>query len=163
MRIATWNTITAGQIVKFRYKSEKAEKSYNRTVIVLDPFYKYLKKSTNRRIDLLVGLEIDNDIAAALPPMKLKNLFKILGKERAEGEIAAMSETQVLQNIYQDLQQFLKGSPIFKTYLLRKCRKYRVFVEDKVEDLSKLQAGTIASQLMNKDGVVVPVEIGVGN
>ena len=106
MRIATWNTITAGQIVKFRYKSEKAEKSYNRTVIVLDPFYKYLKKSTNRRIDLLVGLEIDNDIAAALPPMKLKNLFKILGKERAEGEIVAMSDTQVLQNIYLKMVQF---------------------------------------------------------
>ena len=102
MKIATWNTILAGQIVKFRYKSEKANKSYNRTVIVLDPFYRYLKKSTNRRIELLVGLEIDSDEKPPLSPIKLKQLFKILGKERKEGEISAMNETQVLQNIYED-------------------------------------------------------------
>ena len=81
MKIATWNTILAGQIVKFRYKSEKANKSYNRTVIVLDPFYRYLKKSTNRRIELLVGLEIDSDEKPPLSPIKLKQLFKTVTKQ----------------------------------------------------------------------------------
>ena len=163
MKIATWNTITAGQIVKFRYKSEKSDKSYNRTVIVLDPFYRYLKKSTNRRIELLVGIEIDSDANPPLSPIKLKQLFKILGQERKEGEIAAMNETQVLQNIYEDLKRFLVDSPIFKTYLLRKCRKYRVFVEDKVEDLNELQANTIAKQVLSETGDIVPIDIGVGN
>ena len=163
MKIATWNTISAGQIVKFRYKSEKANKSYNRTVIVLDPFYRYLKKSTNRRIELLVGLEIDSDEKPPLSPIKLKQLFKILGKERKEGEISAMNETQVLQNIYEDLKRFLVDSPVFKTYLLRKCRKYRVFIEDKVEDLNELQANTIAKQVLSETGDIVPIDIGLGN
>ena len=163
MKIATWNTISAGQIVKFRYKSEKANKSYNRTVIVLDPFYRYLKKSTNRRIELLVGLEIDSDEKPPLSPIKLKQLFKILGKERKEGEISAMNETQVLQNIYEDLKRFLVDSPVFKTYLLRKCRKYRVFIEDKVEDLNELQANTIAKQVLSETGDIVPIDIGIGN
>ena len=163
MKIATWNTILAGQIVKFRYKSEKANKSYNRTVIVLDPFYRYLKKSTNRRIELLVGLEIDSDEKPPLSPIKLKQLFKILGKERKEGEISAMNETQVLQNIYEDLKRFLVDSPVFKTYLLRKCRKYRVFIEDKVEDLNELQANTIAKQVLSETGDIVPIDIGLGN
>tara|TARA_B100001094_G_C18105377_1_gene758060 strand:+ start:913 stop:1404 length:492 start_codon:yes stop_codon:yes gene_type:complete len=163
MKIATWNTISAGQIVKFRYKSEKTDKSYNRTVIVLDPIYRYLKKSTNRRIELLVGIEIDNDANPPLSPIKLKQLFKILGQERDEGEIKSMNETQVLQNIYEDLKRFLVGSPIFKTYLLRKCRKYRVFIEDKVEDLNELQANTIAKQVLSETGDIVPIDIGLGN
>jgi hypothetical protein len=163
MKIATWNTISAGQIVKFRYKSEKTDKSYNRTVIVLDPIYRYLKKSTNRRIELLVGIEIDNDANPPLSPIKLKQLFKILGQERNEGEIKSMNETQVLQNIYEDLKRFLVGSPIFKTYLLRKCRKYRVFIEDKVEDLNELQANTIAKQVLSETGDIVPIDIGLGN
>ena len=163
MKIATWNTILAGQIVKFRYKSEKANKSYNRTVIVLDPFYRYLKKSTNRRIELLVGIEIDSDEKPPLSPIKLKQLFKILGKERKEGEISAMNETQVLQNIYEDLKRFLVDSPVFKTYLLRKCRKYRVFITDKVEDLNELQANTIVKQILAETVEIVPIDIGVGN
>ena len=163
MKIATWNTISAGQIVKFRYKSEKTDKSYNRTVIVLDPIYRYLKKSTNRRIELLVGIEIDNDANPPLSPIKLKQLFKILGQERNEGEIKSMNETQVLQNIYEDLKRFLVGSPIFKTYLLRKCRKYRVFIEDKVEDLNELQANMIAKQVLSETGDIVPIDIGLGN
>ena len=163
MKIATWNTISAGQIVKFRYKSEKTDKSYNRTVIVLDPIYRYLKKSTNRRIELLVGIEIDNDANPPLSPIKLKQLFKILGQERDEGEIKSMNETQVLQNIYEDLKRFLVGSPIFKTYLLRKCRKYRVFIEDKVEDLNELQANMIAKQVLSETGDIVPIDIGLGN
>jgi hypothetical protein len=163
MKIATWNTISAGQIVKFRYKSEKANKSYNRTVIVLDPFYRYLKKSTNRRIELLVGIEIDSDEKPPLSPIKLKQLFKILGQERNEGEIKSMNETQVLQNIYEDLKRFLVDSPVFKTYLLRKCRKYRVFITDKVEDLNELQANTIAKKVISETGEFVPIDIGVRN
>ena len=163
MKIATWNTISAGQIIKFRYKSEKSDRSYNRTVIVLDPFYRYLKKSTNRRIELLVGIEIDSDEKAPLSPVKLKQLFAILSRTRNEGEVAAMNETQVLQNIYEDLKRFLESSPVFKTYLLRKCRKYRVFIEDKVEDLNELQANTIAKQVLSETGEIVPIDIGIGN
>ena len=163
MKIATWNTIRAGQVIRFRYKSEKVNKSYNRTVIVLDPFYRYLKKSTNRRIELLVGIEIDSDEKAPLSPVKLKQLFAILSRTRNEGEVAAMNETQVLQNIYEDLKRFLESSPVFKTYLLRKCRKYRVFIEDKVEDLNELQANTIAKQVLSETGEIVPIDIGIGN
>ena len=163
MKIATWNTISAGQIIKFRYKSEKSDRSYNRTVIVLDPFYRYLKQSTKRRIELLVGIEIDSDNKPPLSPVKLKQLFAILSRTRNEGEVAAMNETQVLQNIYEDLKRFLKDSPVFKTYLLRKCRKYRVFIEDKVEDLNELQANTIAKQVLAETGEIVPIDIGVGN
>ena len=36
---------------------------------------------------------------------------------------------QEMQKIYTKLKFFLVKNPIFKTYLLRKCRKYRVFLE----------------------------------
>ena len=41
-----------------------------------------------------------------------------------------------MQKIYIKLKKFLEREPIFRTYLLRKCRKYRVFLEDSYGTIS---------------------------
>ena len=45
---------------------------------------------------------------------------------------------------------FLKRTPIFKTYLLRKCRLNRVFLETKYDDLNSLQVREVAKRI-NKE------------
>ena len=58
MKNTNWNNVFAGDVVQFRYKSLDGNTG-NRTVICLDPRFKYKKKSTNRFVELFVGLQID--------------------------------------------------------------------------------------------------------
>ena len=44
MRNTNWNQIVSGQVVKFRYKGIKSQRSVLREVIVLDPRFLYIKK-----------------------------------------------------------------------------------------------------------------------
>ena len=55
-----------------------------------------------------------------------------------------------MEKLYQILKGFLKRTPIFKTYLLRKCRLNRVFLETKYDDLNSLQVREVAKRI-NKE------------
>ena len=58
MKNTTWQLVESGQIVSFRYKSEN-RRSVNRTVLCLDPEFRYRKKSTNRVVQFFIGLELN--------------------------------------------------------------------------------------------------------
>ena len=61
-----------------------------------------------------------------------------------------------MEQIYQTLKSFLKTTPIFRTYLLRKCRMNRVFLEDKYDRLNNTQIRGISQKMENdKDTVSV--------
>ena len=77
MRNTNWNQIVSGQVVKFRYKGIKSQRSLLREVIVLDPRFLYRKKSTGRVIELFIGLEIDNQDEPALRPVQIRQLLEI--------------------------------------------------------------------------------------
>ena len=145
MQNPTWQLVESGQIVSFRYKS--SGRSVQRTVLCLDPEYLYRKKSTGRVVKFFIGLELYASDKPRLPITKLKELFSILGKG---DETPTQTDAQEMEKLYQLLKAFLKRTPIFKTYLLRKCRKNRVFLETKYENLNSLQVKGVAKRINNE-------------
>jgi len=134
MKNTTWHLVESGQIVSFRYKSQSG-RSVNRTVLCLDPEFRYRKKSTGRVVQFFIGLELNASDKPSLPVGKVKRLFEILG---TPDDTPTQTTTQEMEKIYQSIKGFLNSTPIFKTYLLRKCRKNRVFLEDKFQSLNTL-------------------------
>ena len=133
MKNTNWNIIEAGQIVQFTYKNMKGESS-RRTAYVLAPRYKYRKKSTGRIVEFFIGLEIENTAKQSINPIALKQMFEEINDLFEEGGNADYTEERVINRIYEGLKQFLKSTPIFRTYFLRECRRRRVFlIEDSKE------------------------------
>ena len=143
MKNTHWNQILSGQIVTFRYKSE-GDRSVNRTVLCLDPEFPYKKISTNRVVKFFIGLELNASDKTALPVGRVKELFKILG---TPDETPSQTNAQEMERIYLTIKEFLKKNPIFKTYLLRKCKKNRVFLEDKFQKVNNLGLKSVAEQI----------------
>ena len=145
MKNISWQMVESGQIVSFRYKS--SGRSAQRTVLCLDPEYLYRKKSTGRVVKFFIGLELYSSDKPRLPVTRLKELFNILG----EGDpTPSQTDAQEMEKLYQIIKGFLKRTPIFKTYLLRKCRLNRVFLETKYDDLNSLQVREVAKRI-NKE------------
>jgi hypothetical protein len=150
MKNTTWHLVQSGQIVSFRYKSQSG-RSVNRTVLCLDPEFRYRKKSTGRVVQFFIGLELNATDKLRLPVGKLNQLFKILGKG---DETPTQTTTQEMEKIYQSIKGFLNSTPIFKTYLLRKCRKNRVFLENKYKQLNGLQMKKVSENITKQKDTV---------
>ena len=140
MKNTNWYIIKSGQIVRFRYKNMKGESS-NRTAYVLAPRYRYKKLSTKRVVEFFIGLEIENTAKQSINPMVLKQMFEEINDIFDDSEKAAdYTDERVIKRIYNDLKRFLDGTPIFRTYFLRECRKRRVFL---IEDDNDLIGGSL--------------------
>ena len=151
MKNTTWNNIEPGQIVSFIYKSQTgSKKSARRTVLCLDPRYRYRKDSTNRVVEFFIGLEIYNNQKTRVQTSLLKQLFEILG-EQADTILDYTGEEARIKKIYIELKRFLKRTPIFKTYFMRECRKRRVFLENTYETLNSLQVKQVSNRLIDED------------
>ena len=151
MKNTNWFILEPGQVVSFIYKSQTGDKtSARRTVICLDPRYRYRKQSTGRVVEYFIGLEIDNSLKPTIQPAILKQLFEILG-ENADLILDDTGEETRMKKVYLELKQFLNRNPIFKTYFYRECRKRRVFLEDKYASLNKLQIKQISDNLINEN------------
>ena len=145
MKNISWQMVESGQIVSFRYKS--SGRSAHRTVLCLDPEYLYRKKSTGRVVKFFIGLELYASDKPRIPRSVLQQLFKLLGKG---DPTPSQTDAQEMEKLYQIIKAFLKRTPIFKTYLLRKCRQNRVFLETKYDDLNSLQVKEVAKRI-NKE------------
>ena len=145
MKNTSWLKVQSGQIVSFRYKS--SGRSAQRIVVCLDPEFVYRKKSTGRNVKFFIGLELFASDKPRIPKSVLEQLFKILGKG---DPTPTQTDSQEMEKLYQLVKQFLKRTPIFKTYLLRKCRMNRVFLETKYDNLNSLQVKGVAKKI-NKE------------
>ena len=150
MKNTNWNLVEAGQIVTFRYKS-RSGRSVNRTVLCLDPEFPYRKKSTGRLVRFFIGLELQATDKPKIPVNRLKKLFQILG---TVDETPNLTSEQVIENTYQSIKTFLEVNPIFRTYLLRKCRKNRVFLENKFQKVNNLGLKSVAKQISKEEGTI---------
>ena len=151
MKNTTWQAIEPSQMVSFIYKSQTGDKkSARRIVLCLDPMYKYRKDSTNRVVEFFIGLEIYNNQKSRIQTSLLKQLFEILG-ENQDIILDDTGEEARIKKIYLELKQFLKRTPIFKTYFMRECRKRRVFLENTYETLNSLQVKQISNKLLEED------------
>ena len=134
MKNTNWQLIQAGQIVQFTYRNMKGESS-RRTAYVLAPKYRYGKQSTRRIVEFFIGLEIENTAKQSVNPIALKQMFEEINDLFEEGGNADYTEERVINRIYQGLKKFLDGTPIFRTYFLRECRKRRVFLIEDSKDI----------------------------
>jgi len=150
MKNTTWQLVESGQIVSFRYKSQSG-RSVNRTVLCLDPEFRYRKKSTNRVVEFFIGLELNSSDKPSLPVGRVKQLFEILG---TPDDTPTQTTNQEMEKIYLSIKGFLKRNPIFKTYLLRKCRKNRVFLENKYQSLNTLQVKQVAEKISKQKDTI---------
>lgn len=144
MRNTTWQQIQPGQIIKFIYKSKKDDKSFHRTVLVIDPRYRYKKKSTGRIVEFVVGLQLDTFIAPPINKLKLEKLIKQMGGlslDKNTIEVGSLPNKVLYkkqtQEIYETLKLFLEKEDIFRTYFLRECKKRRVFLIDSYQQFPK--------------------------
>ena len=135
MKNTNWNIIEAGQIVQFTYRNMKGESS-RRTAYVLAPKYRYRKQSTRRIVEFFIGLEIENTAKQSINPIVLKQMFEEINDLFEEGGNADYTEERVINRIYEGLKQFLKSTPIFRTYFLRECRRRRVFLIEDSKEMS---------------------------
>ena len=155
MKNTSWNQVFAGDVVQFMYASQDGKKG-NRTVICLDPKFRYKKKSTGRIVELFVGLQIDVvGRQKTLTQMELKKLIELLGESDQDEsdqqlERATLNDEARLKKIYNTLKIFLRDNDIFRTFLIRECRRRRVFLLDKFADLNKLQVKNVGKQLINE-------------
>ena len=150
MKNTTWHLVESGQIVSFRYKSQSG-RSVNRTVLCLDPEFRYRKKSTGRVVQFFIGLELNASDKPSLPVGKAKQLFEILG---TTDDTPTQTTAQEMEKIYLSIKGFLAKNPIFKTYLLRKCRKNRVFLENKYQSLNTLQVKQVADKISKQKDTI---------
>ena len=117
----------------------------------LDPEFRYRKKSTGRVVQFFIGLELNASDKPSLPVGKAKRLFEILG---TPDDTPTQTTTQEMEKIYQSIKGFLNSTPIFKTYLLRKCRKNRVFLENKYQSLNTLQVKQVADKISKQKDTI---------
>jgi len=143
MKNTTWQQIQPGQIVKFTYKSMEQPKGESRIVLVIDPKYRYRKKSTGRIVEFVVGLQLDTLLR---PPIDIRNFNKLIsnfgGLTLDEGVIEVgnnpdKANENTAEDIYKLLERFLKKNDVFRTYFLRECRKRRVFLLDSYQNFPK--------------------------
>ena len=134
MKNTTWSNLQPGQIVRFIYKSKNSQRGIQRTVLIIDPKYKYRKKSTNRSVDFVVGIQLDTLLSA---PINVRNFNKLIsqfgGLFEDEGNIEIGNQpnranSQRTEDIYKTLERFLSKNDVFRTYFSRECRKRRVFL-----------------------------------
>ena len=136
MKNTTWQRVEPGQIVKFSYKSMNSKRGEQRVILIIDPKYRYKKKSTNRIVEYVVGLQLDT---ALRPPINVRSFNKLIslydGLSIDEGIIEVgeqqdIADKDVAEKVYKKLKRFLKTNDIFRTFFLRECKKRRVFLLD---------------------------------
>lgn len=144
MKNINWNQIQPGQIIKFTYKSMGDKRGISRVVLVLDPNYKYKKKSTGRAVKFVVGLELDTFIKPPITKQKFEKLIKTLGglsldegvKEVGDNPDKVIRQDRT-KNLYNSIKFVIEKQDLFRTYFLRECRKRRVFLLDNYERFPK--------------------------
>ena len=144
MKNTNWNQVQPGQIIKFTYKSMGDKRGISRVVLVLDPKYRYKKKSTGRVVKFVVGLELDTFLKPPITKQKFEQLIKALGglsidegvKEAGDlpDEVINAASTK---RIYENIKAVIEKQDMFRTYFLRECRKRRVFLLDSYEKFPK--------------------------
>ena len=144
MKNTIWQKVQPGQIVSFLYRSKNSTKTERRIVLCLDPEYTYRKKSTKRNIKLFIGLQLETSLRGPVNARTLDQAISLLGGVRLDkgvvevgnlGDDLSDVKTDDLLEKVVGLKRFVKKNDVFRTYLLRECRKKRVFLVDNYERL----------------------------
>jgi len=145
-----WASVEPGQIITFVYKSKNESRGNKRTVLVINPEVRY-KKKNGQTTKFLAGIQLlnQNDPTSKLRPSQIKGIFDRLGVERDEGVLEAgidaetrLTEAQT-QKLLKRIQPYMDN---YRTFLLRECRRRRVFLETQYDKIPKSVINTIETR-----------------
>ena len=136
-----WASVEPGQIITFVYKSKNESRGNKRTVLVINPEVRY-KKKNGQTTKFLAGIQLlnQNDPTSKLKPSDLRGIFNRLDVEKDEGVIEAGidKETRLspseTEKILKRLKPYMNN---YRTFLLRECRRRRVFLETQYSKIPK--------------------------
>tara|TARA_Y100001937_G_scaffold55461_1_gene76414 strand:- start:1003 stop:1497 length:495 start_codon:yes stop_codon:yes gene_type:complete len=153
LRNAAWHSVEPGQIVTFTYKSKNETRGYKRTILLLNPDFRYRKKSTGRIKRFVVGLVLDTAITRPLTETKVNKLFNLTGGlEVEEGTLAAnlpdtMSRAQT-KKLYNRLKSVVNQYKNYRTFDRRECLKRRVYLEVNYDNIPKSTLNEFAEDML---------------
>ena len=153
LKNTAWHLIKPGHIVNFIYKTKGDVKGYKRTVLILNPDYKYRKKSTGRVKRFVIGLVLDTAITKPITTTKLENLFKrVGGLEIEEGALSAkMVDTlspAETKRLYQKLKVLVKEYDMWRSFDRRECMKRRVYLEIDYQGIPKDTLDSFSEEML---------------
>ena len=139
-RLATsWNEIQAGDIISFKYKSERTGKSKEHTILVLNP--KWYITVEGKRMFQVIGLklaeqgirtikegakvvtQIFNKIGTVVPIDESKDIYRV-DLRKADLFWGGAKDT-----VYRRIKYILGKEPIYRTYNWEIAKKSGVYYE----------------------------------
>ena len=139
-RLATsWNEIQAGDIISFKYKSERTGKSKEHTILVLNP--KWYITVEGKRMFQVIGLklaeqgirtikegakvvtQIFNKIGTVVPIDESKDIYRV-DLRKADLFWGGAKDT-----VYRRIKYLLGKEPIYRTYNWEIAKKSGVYYE----------------------------------
>lgn len=141
----TWNRVTAGDIISFRYK-EKESKNESRlqTILVLNPKMRVVRKDATKTHHL-IGLKLQErgNVPTIKSRPQLVNLLEQIGQiEVVSGNdyiyrinILSTDTQGARQSTYKQIKSIIRNNSIYRTYDYKQAIKSQVFLEP--IDLSK--------------------------
>tara|TARA_B100000965_G_C19568984_1_gene748167 strand:- start:901 stop:1368 length:468 start_codon:yes stop_codon:yes gene_type:complete len=130
IRNTTWSKIEPGQIVTFTYKGENNPRPIRRTVLCINPEYRYRKKN-GRTTKFFIGLQINTQTSKAVLPATLQRILNRLGGlEKEDGALGIDMKEDINKIETTKIVQQLRGlTNLYRTFNLRECKRKRVVLE----------------------------------
>ena len=144
-RIATsWNEISPGDIITFKYKSKSTGKNRNQTILVLNPKWvstRSRKGITEEKVFHLIGLKLAeqgirtikegakvvtqlfNRLGTVVPIDESKDIYRV-DMKKADLFWGGAKET-----VYRRIRYLLGKEPIYRTYDWKEAKKNAVYYE----------------------------------
>jgi len=150
MKRTNWATVSAGDIVRFRYKGLRSGKSRLRTCLILNERHMY-KKTNGKSVKLVHALQL-NAIPRVPGTTKLKEnqIRRVLKKtgrvELREGNYALDITRQKAKTTYGKISNLVSSYGIYRTFSFKRLKRNAVFLdetfewpEELVRDLQKVE------------------------
>ena len=130
IRNTTWSKVEPGQIVTFTYKGENNTRPIRRTVLCINPEYRYRKKN-GRTTKFFIGLQINTQTSRAEVPTILKRILTRLGGlEKEDGALGVDMKENITKVETSKIVKQLRGlTNLYRTFNLRECKRKRVVLE----------------------------------
>ena len=136
-QIYTWSSVTAGDIISFRYKGTSPTEKLT-TLLVMNPKLPFVKKDGTKKFHL-VGLKLEE--SGNIPTIRsrpfLVQLLESLGNiEVVSGDdqiyritIKNFDKLGVRPQVYKELKKYIKDYSVYRTYDFIEATKSQVFLE----------------------------------
>lgn len=147
----SWPLVESGQIVNFVYKTKGEKRGMKRTVLIIHPDYKFIKKTTGRVKRYIIGLQLHVFGEQPIKKSELRRMLKRISGAVGEKTALEMKEGAIQANIperfernredtarlYRKIKLLVGRTDVWRSYDRRECLKRRVYLETDYDRLPK--------------------------